>query len=60
MANLNDYADTIRLVFTNLAKIYDDGSGDSGNDIACNISRILDADTCGEIIETARKIENGE
>lgn len=48
---LEQYAGIIAQVFRKLSKVYDDGSGDSGNDIVCDIERILDADICAEIIE---------
>ena len=54
MSDLNQYADIIGAVFKQLAILYDDGSGSSGNDVACDIIRILDADTCAEIIEAAK------
>lgn len=58
--DLNKHVGTIGLVFSKLAKMYDDGSGGSGNDIACEIEHILDADTCAEIIAEAQAIQDQE
>lgn len=56
--DLNQYASTIAMVFKKLAPVmYDDGCGDSGNDVVCDLSRVLDADTCGEIISVAQAVE---
>lgn len=54
--SLDNYASTIEAVFKRLVVLYKDGA-DSGDwmDEAANILTILDADTCAEIIETAKK-----
>lgn len=54
--SLDTYASTIEAVFKRLVVLYRDGA-DSGDwmDEAGNILSILDADTCAEIIETAKK-----
>ena len=59
--SLDDYASTIELVFKKLAVCFKQGEltdaeADQLTDLPYNIPRILDADTCAEIIETARRI----
>lgn len=53
--SLDNYASTIETVFRRLVVLYKDGA-DSGDwmDEAANILSILDADTCAEIIATAK------
>lgn len=56
-ADLNKYCGTIDLVFSTLAKIYDDGDSGPVLDIVCDLRTILDADTCAEIIAEAQAVE---
>jgi len=54
--NLNDYAGTIGLVFRQIAECYDRCYGH--DEAMKNITRLLDPDTCAEIIQAAKEQED--
>lgn len=60
MNDLNKYASTIRPVMEQLACLYDESSTGDAVTLAWSIVQIMDADTLGEIISTARQIEKEE
>jgi hypothetical protein len=60
--DLNKYAGTIAHVFEQIAVIYgplksDAAMGSDWSKVATNLLTTLDADTCAEVIQVARTIE---
>jgi hypothetical protein len=61
MSDLNQYASTIRAVMEQLACLYaDESSTGEWDEAGMAILGMMDADTLGEIISTARQIEKEE
>lgn len=54
--DLNDYAGTIEQVFRQIANAYAEDNNPFGlASVMGNITQLLDADTCAEIIEAAKE-----